>query len=284
MAGRRAHTRGITLLELLVAMSLMVVVASALYSALYTGFRAQRSASSAVYPTSQAMTAMELLKQDICGVLPPTGVLAGPFVGNDLRGNRGVDADSVEFYTTQIYASRNEIVGGIGKIELSLEEDLDDELFGDITHDTYKLVRRVTSNLLSPKVVDPNEQVLCRDVLSLNLRYYDGATYTWVDDWDSLEDANSLPLAMEIDIEVVDETRSRNMRASVTNATELPKRRLIQSFVLPVGLTALPEEEEEEATEEETEEPATGGGQTGGGQTGGGQTGGGQTGGGQTGR
>ncbi len=257
MAGGGLHSKGITLLELLAAMALMVVVASCLYTALYTGFRAHRSAISAVTPTSQALDAIELLKQDIYGVLPPTGVLAGAFVGTDARGNRGVDADSLEFYTTQIYASTDETVGGIGKIELTLEADTGYESIGsgrvvssriNSVPDTYKLVRKVTSNLLSPKVVDPNEQVLCRNVVSLNLRYFDGAS--WADEWDSVEDANSLPLAMEIDIEVVDNTRNRSTQNSttVTRADELPKRRLIQSFAIPCGLTALTEEEMAAAT------------------------------------
>ena len=242
MAGLRSHSKGFTLLELLVAMTLMVVVTSALYTALYVGFRAHRSASSAVYPTAQAMAAIELLKQDIYGVLPPTGVLAGAFVGSDQRGNRGVDTDSLEFYTTQVYSGGSELAGGICKIELALEEDLDDDLFDETVRDSYKLVRRVTSNLLSPKVVDPNEQVLCRDVLSMNLRYYDGETYDWVDEWDSVEDANSLPLAVEIDLEVIDETRNRNVQHTSKVASDLPKRRLLQCFTIPTGLNAVEEE------------------------------------------
>jgi len=48
----RIQIGGFTLLELLVAMTLMVVVASCLYTALYTAFNAQRSARAAVEPTS----------------------------------------------------------------------------------------------------------------------------------------------------------------------------------------------------------------------------------------
>jgi prepilin-type N-terminal cleavage/methylation domain-containing protein len=261
MAGGGLHSKGFTLLELLVAMTLMVVVASCLYTALYTGFRAQRSALSAVYPTSQAMDAIELLKQDIYGVLPPTGVLAGAFIGTDLRGLKGADTDSLEFYTTQIYASGSETVGGIGKIELGLEQDLDSDLYGN-TRDSYKLVRRVSTNLLSPKVIDPNEQVLCRNVVSLNLRYFDGTG--WVDEWDSTEDANSLPLAVEIDIQVTDDTRNTSTKNIVTSAAELPKRRLIQSLAIPCGITALTEEEKASTSTTST----SGGSGQGGSQTG----------------
>ena len=80
--------RGFTLLEMLVAMVLMVVVASCLYTALYTGFRAYRSAQSAVEPTLQAINAIELLKEDIDGVLPPGSHLAGSFIGTDSRARK----------------------------------------------------------------------------------------------------------------------------------------------------------------------------------------------------
>ena len=229
-AGQR---RAFTLLELLVSMSLMVVVAASLYTALYTGFKARRSALAAVEPTSQALNAIELLKQDVVGVLPIDGVLAESFIGTSGRNSKGEDADYVEFYTTQVYADEDELVGGLGKIELTLEEDTDEQ------RQNYWLVRKITRNLLSPKTIDPEEQVLCRNVTSLNLRYFDGDG--WLDEWDSTADANSLPLAMEVDIQVA---------YSSANGAGTPKaqtRRLIQSFTIPCG-GAAPTQSESETT------------------------------------
>jgi len=229
------ESRGFTLLELLVAMSLMVVVAACLYSALYTGFKARRSALAAVEPTAQAINAIELLKQDLVGVLPLGGGLAESFLGTSERNSKGDDSDTVEFYTTHVYADEDELVGGLGRIELALEEDDDED------RENYRLVRRITRNLLSPRDLDPEEQVLCRNVMSLNLRYYDGEG--WLDEWDSTADANSLPLAMEVDIEVA----YSNGNAATTQDQ---RRRLIQSFALPCGGEA--------ATTSESETTATG--------------------------
>jgi len=218
-----------TLLELLVAMVLMVVAATCLYTALYTGFRARRSAAFAVEPTSMGINAIDLLKQDISGVLSPDGVLAGAFVGTDSVGSKGVDADSLEFYTTHVYADDEQVIGGLGKIEIVLEEDVDTK------DDTYRLLRRVTTNLLSPRTVDPDEQVLCRRVVSLNLRYFDGDG--WLDDWDSTADANSLPQAVEVDIEIAHDVDR--------DTDETRKRRLVQCFAIPCGLWAKQESESE---------------------------------------
>ncbi len=219
--------RAFTLLELLVAMSLMVVAASCLYSALYTSFKARRSANSAVEPTATAISAIELLKQDINGVLPPTGVLAGAFIGVDSYGMNGVDSDSLEFYTTHVYADDDSPAGGVGKIELALEEDTDED------RENYRLVRRVTSNLLPPRSMEPDEQVLCRNVTSLNLTYFDGEG--WVDEWDSTADANSLPPAVQIDIKIA------NKATAGTSTTR--ERRLVQSFAIPCGVWAKQEDQ-----------------------------------------
>jgi len=220
---------GFTLLELIVAMSLMVAVSSCLYTALYTGFRAYRSAQAAVEPTSAAINVIELIKQDIGGVLPPGGTLAGSFIGTDSGGLKGVDADSLEFYTTHVYvadtssdgrtttaATNTPLVGGIGKVALLLEED------SEKRDGTYLLLRQVTTDLLAPRQMEPEEQVLCRNVVSLNLRYFDGTG--WVDGWDSTADANSLPLAVEVDLQIGHKDKY---------SKERQKRRLVQSFAIP---------------------------------------------------
>jgi prepilin-type N-terminal cleavage/methylation domain-containing protein len=218
---------GFTLLELLVAMSLMVVVSSCLYTALYTGFRAYRSAQAAVDPTTTAINVIELLKQDIRGVLPPGSHLAGAFIGTDSAGLKGVDTDTLEFYTTHVYTddtlltgltttTNTPLVGGIGKIGFLLEED------SETKDGTYLLLRQVTTDLLAPKEIEPEEQVLCRSVASLNFRYFDGSN--WLDEWDSTADANSLPLAVEIDLEVAHRDK---------HSEEPQRRRLVQSFALP---------------------------------------------------
>lgn len=233
MTRRPRQNKAFTLLELLVAMTLMVVTAACLYTALYTGFRAKQSALLAVEPTSLAINAIELIKQDTYGILPATGTLAGAFLGTNSQDTKGMDIDSLEFYTTHIHADGEQLAGGLGKIELLLDEDKDED-FGE-DREGYRLVRKVTTNLLSPKTTEYEEQVLCRNVQSLNLRYYDEED-GWRDNWDSAEDANSLPLAIEIDIKVLHNGTSTN------NSKEPQVRRLTQTFNIPCG--GAPEESE----------------------------------------
>ena len=119
----------------------------------------------------------------------------------------------------------------MGKIELALEEDTDED------HENYRLVRRVTSNLLPPRTIEADDQVLCRNVTSLNLLYFDGDG--WVDEWDSTADANSLPLAVQIDIRIANN--------AISSASAPQERRLLQSFAIPCGVWAKQEDESAES-------------------------------------
>jgi type II secretion system protein J len=234
MASATRRAPGFTLLELLAAMCLMVAVGACLYTSLYTAFTSRRSALIAVEPDTAALNVIELIKQDLYGAMPATGTLAGSFIGTDSRFGAD-DTDSVEFYTTSVYDGNTGLLGGVAKVELLLEDNE--------RQDNYRLVRKVTTNLLSPKEVEPEEQVLCRNVASLNFRFYDGND--WVDGWDSTEDANSLPLAVEVDIKIAyDDSRasgsasvlSRNDQInSVTTPKEYKLRRLVEAFAIPCG-------------------------------------------------
>jgi len=222
MTGAETIRKGFTLLEMLAAMSLMVAAAACLYSSLYTGFRAKRAAEAAIEPSIVAANAIEIIKQDILGALPPNGVLAGAFMGTDATDGLGADSDIVMLYTTHAHTSQSSVTGGVSEIELLLESVNDD--YND--NGGYKLVRRVTTNLLSPKTLDPEEQVLCRNVGSLNIRYFDG--FTWLDEWDSTGQDDTLPLAVEIDLQIT-------YKSSGSDEKGRPCR-VIQSFSIPCGV------------------------------------------------
>jgi prepilin-type N-terminal cleavage/methylation domain-containing protein len=62
------------------------------------------------------------------------------------------------------------------------------------------LVRRVRRQLLAPITQVPEDQILCRGVTSFAARYYDGSQ--WTATWDSSAIGNTLPLAVEVTLEV----------------------------------------------------------------------------------
>lgn len=191
-ARRRRGRAGFTLLEMLAALTLTAILAMALYASLHTGFSARERAEETLEPVRAAGLALDLVGRDIKGALPPTGILAGEFVG--LEQTAAADS-SRRADTLVLHIAGGDAAGdvrSVRRIEFALVTD--EEGSGNV------LVRRVTENLLAPETSDPVEEVLCRGAASFTLRYFDGTV--WEDSWDSTARDNALPLAVEAEIEI----------------------------------------------------------------------------------
>ncbi|MHC4220865.1 MAG: type II secretion system protein GspJ [Planctomycetota bacterium] len=213
----RNNKNAFTLLELLVAMALMNVLAATLYASLYIGFKARRNSNEAIEPVRAAQIAFEQIKKDILSALPATGVLAGEFLGTD--GPSDIGGDSLLFYCSSHTPTEEERACDIREVELTLTTD---EEF--IESDKYVLVRRITTNLLSPRTIEPAEEILCRNVVSLNFRYFDG--FEWLDEWDSTANRDALPEAVEVTLEI---------EKPIDNQEQNPVYQLTSSFTIPCG-------------------------------------------------
>jgi len=177
---------------MLVAMAMMAVLVGSLYASLQIGFRARERADASLVAVRTAGIVQDILRQDLECAPPPRGVLAGPFVGQDAKGTAATnaDADSVAFYTRA--ANTPDAAPGIILVEFAVAQLADDP--------EPAMVRRVTVNLLAPQTPEPIEEVLCRNVASLNLCYFDGST--WLDTWDSTTQGDALPAAVEVALEL----------------------------------------------------------------------------------
>lgn len=187
-----------TLLEMLAATAMIAVLAGSLYASLNIAFKARRSAMAAVGPVRKVELVMELIEQDIRSAAVPNGILAGTFTGQDDKDDRGHDSDYLVFFCTTPSPASALGVGDIKKVELYCE------LSGDGR--SVNLVRHVTTNLLSPQVVEPAREILCRGVFMFNLRYFNGTD--WVDNWDSTTVSNTLPLAIEVTFQLDDDKQA----------------------------------------------------------------------------
>ena len=192
MALRKNNESAFTLLELLAAMALMGVLAASLYASLHIAFGARARVDAALEPVWAVELAIELLRADIEAALPPTGVLAGAFIGLDVTDEAGRDADTLLFHSSAQSPELSARTCDIRKVELAC---------APLADQTQRaLVRRITTKLLATEVVTPQEEVLCRAALGLNLRYFDGSE--WLDSWDSTVQDNALPLAVELTLEL----------------------------------------------------------------------------------
>ena len=251
---------GFTFLELLVAMTLMVIISAGLYTSLYTGFKAKESSERNVSPLIPLQAAMDMFSQDVRGAVEPNTTLAGHFEGVNDRDGRSQATDTLTFYSShhQINGDTSRITCGVGLIELVLVEDKE--------ADTYNLVRYVTDNLLTEETTESVAEILCRGVRSMNLRYFDGTG--WDDAWHSEDHLDGLPLAVEMTLElepsqaVLEEIKTTS-RYDRDYLDAIPK--LTQVITIPCSV---PEEVLEADQAEAEPQNAGGAGPAGGGNTG----------------
>jgi general secretion pathway protein J len=177
---------GFTLLEMLAAIALMSVIVVSLYSSLHIGFGAYGRAKQAVEPLRTAEIALELLRRDLEGALPPQGILSGPFLGDAWA----VEGAAVRFFTTSAAPEGMEPAADVNYVELGVVQS------GTTGH----LVRRFSASLPSPLPPPMVEEVICRHVELLQFRYFNGLS--WQDDWDSSAHDESLPVAVEVTLEI----------------------------------------------------------------------------------
>lgn len=205
MNRRRTQSRGFTLLEMIVAMMMVAIIAGALYASLNTAFRAKRRAEAAIVPIRAAGIALDIVARDLDSVMIPNAetlntesevlYLAGPFQGLP-QGGDGADASWMSFYTD---GSDNTpdipLSEGVRRVEFTLARD----------GNTTVLVRRIARNILSGDLNIPaeEEEILCTDVRTFTLKFFDGVD--WYDTWDSttLLDADgnpAIPTMVQIDL------------------------------------------------------------------------------------
>lgn len=196
---RAALQSGFTLLELILAMGMISMLAVSLYGTLRVAFKARESATSGIAPMRSANVALDLLGQDLESALPPTGLLAGAFLAQHL-GDVQNSQDTIEFYAIGTSDSLDPPASAaFRKIDIGMVPSPDGK--------GYVLLRRITSNLLSPQEVTPEEEILCRHVRSFALQYYDGTQ--WYQDWDSTQMGDILPVAVQVDLQIQTGTDSQ---------------------------------------------------------------------------
>lgn len=222
---------GFTLMEVLLALALMSVVAVALFTSLRTAFKAKRSAEAAMEVSRQGEIAMELIRADLESALPPRGSLASDFNGRDWSSATGSDDDDLTFYSAAPAPPNVVRPPDIKEIELII---VTLEGTGERV-----LARRVTGDLLSTALIDPNDEVLCRNVAGFNLSYFDGTE--WWSSWDSRTEDDALPVAVEVTLDI-DPPQSRIDAGNYapirfTRVIHLPCNGVIDNSELPEETT-----------------------------------------------
>lgn len=204
----RRTCRAFTLIEVVAAMAIAGVILLALYSAARSAFVAQASGLAALDRSREVSAAVAIVGQDLRATMPPTGILAGAFVGVD-GGTSDAEFDTLTLHTCSGIDQINydgldhAMRGQMSRARSSVDKPVG----GDIRRVAYtlvagergsELIRREWANLLAEIEPAPVETVLMRNLQGLSLRYFDGSQ--WLTTWDSGTLDNALPLAVEVAI------------------------------------------------------------------------------------
>ena len=224
-------TAGFTLLELLVAMALMNVIAVALYSSMHIAFKTKENTLASLEPYRSVTPIFEFIRRDLTSAMNPNGILAGVFVGENIPFTNLQDADMLSFYSAAYPPKENEIASNVIHVQYGLETDTE--------RDQIVLKRFTTKNILTPTAIEPEEEVIARNIGGLDIQYYDGTA--WLEAWDSSEQDGTLPWGVRVTISILDENRGRFSR------NDDPYRHFTRIFLLPFANQVTPTEDETQA-------------------------------------
>lgn len=229
----------------MLALAISVALAASLFATLRVAIKAKDAGMAAVRPISQLEIAMDMIRADLEAAQPPNGVLESQFEGTQ-SGGGDAESDQLYFYNNGLSAGQHpDGVGEIKQVGLLLEQQGNDQV----------LVRQVTSNLLAQQTPTPDEEIICRNVTSFGLQYFDGEA--WQTSWDSTQYGNALPSAVAVMLQVADPEAKKTYRL----------RRVI-------ALSCVAQQTQQTgAAGASSGTGATGTGNTGGNNTGGGKTG-----------
>ncbi len=218
----RSRAGGFTLVEVLIATSMLAVIGLAIAETLRAARDADRRFQARSEKRAQDRAIVERISRDLRSLMPPGGTYAAGLVGEQADRGAGellskqteeqaADADaSAQGAVPPPYAARDRITisvipgakrfgsswaAGTGAIQ-SVVWEIDE----DTATVERGLVRRATAvrDPVTGAVAEPVE-VVCAEACGLELRYFDGTT--WQETWDSSAQ-NLIPQAIEVSVAV----------------------------------------------------------------------------------
>lgn len=201
-------SRGFTLLELLIAMSIFATLSSVIIGLFFSAYRMRERAWESIQRGYVRQRVVELVQKDLRNLVAPNGELAGAFTG-EAKTASGSETDELVFYATTGSVNDAHPWGEIQKIEYYLAEPRNRGEKG------FDFVRKTTQELLSTDLDEDEDHDeaaakyrLLHNVESLIISYYDGDD--WSESWDSAETDDENPLAVSITISFVSDDDNKN--------------------------------------------------------------------------
>lgn len=203
-AGTGRDREGFTLIEMLLALAVSAIVLAGIGGVFYSAMRLRERTTALLDSTAPLSQALDILRRDLKGTLPPSGGLAGDFRSGALNIGLGQNY-GLSFSTTTGVISDKAPWGDVQEVIYELRDPVTRNSSGG-----KDLVRAVSRNLLSTTALEWDEQLLLSNVDKLEFYSYDG--YDWRSSWDTSLSETNLPSAVMVRLQLAGQSRSEDAR------------------------------------------------------------------------
>lgn len=217
---RKTRQPGFTLVELLVAITIAVVLAGAVYATLSAGLKSREKGNTIAQNDQIARSILDQIQHDLltASVSSSSSISSTSWVFTataSTMGNGSTYTDSLQFvatdqgidWTATPMSDEAFITYGIGTVQSVTTPNTN--LVG--------LVRTVNRHITTPGSSDTTSQLVSQSVVSLHFQYYDGTQ--WTPDW---TETGTLPQAVQITVGIQD-AQTPNLVDWYTDEIRLPK-------------------------------------------------------------
>ena len=200
---------GFTLVELITAITIAMILATAIYGTLSAGINSKKKGNEIAEKNQIARAIFDQIRSDLLTASVSSTTPTWTFTATSLS-NGTIYQDSVQFISTDQYVDWS--AAGVSD-EAIIRYAIDTVP----NSTTIGLMRTVNRHITDPESTDLSYQLISEDVMSLHLQYYDGTE--WLSEW---ADTSILPKAISITMGIRDQ-KNPELLNWYTTSLRLPK-------------------------------------------------------------
>jgi type II secretory pathway component PulJ len=185
----------------MLAMAISAIVLAGIGGVFFSALRLRERSAAAIDRAIPLHQAFSLLRRDLQGAMPPTGIyaLAGDFRIEPQSAGLGQNF-RLHFYSSSGIVRDNAPWGEIQEVLYELRDTTTGGGSGK------ELIRSVNRNVLGTATPQPDEQPLLGNVQSLEFAGYDGVD--WRESWDTSMGNTNLPSAVRVRVLMANDQKS----------------------------------------------------------------------------
>lgn len=215
---RRASREGLSLVEVLMAMTVLVVISTLIWTSFSQISQHKQRIERRVDRMHEVRIAMDRMQRELSMAfvsihVNPSGGPDAPrsvFIGQDRSGGDRIDFCSFSHHRT--YRNAHE----------SDQQELSYFITDHPSKDGKILARREAAHIDDDPEEGGTTQILLENVVKLDLQYLDPLSWEWIDQWDSTQGSaqpNRLPAQVRIQLTVRDPKRPTRVMVMTTKTT-----------------------------------------------------------------